>query len=338
MALSDDTEITIDRAIIPKDQKKIPTTRWDTLAKQQSFTMPKVPSRSRLDDTIVEDAATESSPPRGGPGRRLGGDGDGDEGTVRRGMVKQASLSSLPPRPTNFDFQMVRQTSSLTCLPRQSSFNSLTKDEQMKMPRLVKQRSLLSLRRGLCDEDQSIGIRPCMDKQNSCSLPNRPCRPHQSCVSSPGPEPNHIPKLPVRTDDSDETTDTLSSMPRLIKQTSFTVATLSSRGPLMGDDEKGGNGTDERRSSPEQNHIPKLPVRTDDRDETTDTLSSMPRLIKHTSFTVAGLSSRGPLMGDDEKGGNGTDERRSSHHSEEIKLGRKIATSLGGNNPYHYFL
>jgi hypothetical protein len=266
MALSDDTEITIDRAAMPKDQKKIPTTRWDTLAKQQSFTMPKVPSRRRLGATIEEDTATQSSLL---PARMIN-----HTSTPKRGMVKQASLSSLPPRRTNFDFHMVRQTNSLNTLPRQSGFNSLTKDEQRKMPRLVKQRSFSSLKRGLCDEDQSIGSRPCMNKENSFSLPYRPSLPHQSCVSSARPETNHIPKLPVRTDDSDETTDTLSSMPRLVKQ---------------------------------------------------------------TSFTVARLSSREPLMGDDEKGGNGTDERRSPHHSKGINLGREIATSCGGKNP-HFFL
>jgi hypothetical protein len=198
MSISDDTEIMIDRAALPKDRKKIPTTRWDTLAKQQSFTMPKVPSRRRLGDTIEEDTATalptrmikQTSPPRDGPGRRLGCDGDGDEPLPMRRMVKQSSLSSLPPSRPNFNFQMVKQN-SLSSLPRQSGFDSLTKDEQMKMPRLVKQNSFSSIQRRRCDENQSIGSRPCMKKQAAASLPNRPSRTQQSCVSSAGSEPNH---------------------------------------------------------------------------------------------------------------------------------------------------
>jgi hypothetical protein len=200
MKISDDAEIFIDRAAIPKDRKKILSTRWDTLAKQNSFTMPKVPSRRRLSDTIEEGTATvndplptrmirQTSPPRGGPGRRLGG--DGGEGAVRpgRGMVKQRSLSSLPPRRTNCNFPMVKQN-SLSSLPRQSGFDSLTKDEQMKMPRLVKQTSFSSLQRRRCDENQSIGSMPCMKKKTDFSLPNLPSRTEKSCVSSAGIEPN----------------------------------------------------------------------------------------------------------------------------------------------------
>jgi hypothetical protein len=126
MALSDDIEIVIDRAAIPTERKQKPTTCWDHLAKQQSFTMvPKVPSRRRLGD-FEEDTATESSPestrtikqtsvclPKGGARSRLGG--DGEEGTNLG--VKQTSLSS-PLRPT--------------------SFNHLTEDEQMEMPRLLR--------------------------------------------------------------------------------------------------------------------------------------------------------------------------------------------------------
>jgi hypothetical protein len=128
MALSDDIKIVIDRAAIPTERKRRPTTCWDHLAKQQSFSMPKVPSRIRLGDTIEEDTETESSSestrtikqtsfclPRGGIGSRL--DGDGDEG---------ASLG-------------VEQTSSSPL--RQTSFKHLTEDEQTEMPRLLKQSS-----------------------------------------------------------------------------------------------------------------------------------------------------------------------------------------------------
>jgi hypothetical protein len=306
MSLADDIEIISDRAAIPKDRKRRPTTRWDHLAKQQSFSMPKVPSRRRLGETIEEDTATEiyplpkrtitqsslSYPPRGGAVRR--NSGDGEKGAARPGMVRQASMS---------------------CLPRHTkSINSLSEVEQMKMPRLVKQKSL---HRKRCNNDQSTDSKPCMmHKQNASSLPNRPSRSHRRCLSNEGLEPNPLPKLPVRTDDSDESTDTLSSMPRLVKQTSFTVARLSSRGPLIGNDEKVGNRTDRRERMAKQNSftMPRRPTRTfdsdDELDERTDTLSSMPRLVKQTSFTVARHSSRGPLIGDDDEEENGCDRRQ----------------------------
>ncbi len=127
MSLPGNIEIVIDRAATPVNRKQKPPTRWDHLAKQQSLNMPKVPSRRRLGDPIEEDTATESSPlstraikqtslylPMGGTEGRLGG--SSDEGAARPGMAKQTSMKS-PPR-------------------RQTSFDSLTEDEQMKMPRL----------------------------------------------------------------------------------------------------------------------------------------------------------------------------------------------------------
>jgi hypothetical protein len=268
MSLSADIEILIDRAAIPKDRKRVPTTRWDHLAKQQSFSMPKVPSRRRLGDTIEEDMATERLPfpkrfikmssfddqPRGGAGRRLGG--DGNEGATRPGMAKQISLRSFS---------------------KQTSFDSLTEAEQMKMPRLVKQKSFSSIQRKRCDDDQSTDSKPCMmHKQNASSLPNRPSRSHRRCLSNEGLEPNPLPKLPVRTCDrdsgSDESTDTLSSMPRLVKQTSFTVARLSSRGPLIGNDEKEGNRTDRQERMAKQTSLamPRRPMQTVDSDDELD--------------------------------------------------------------------
>jgi hypothetical protein len=311
MSLPANIEIVIDRAATPVNRKQKLPTRWDHLAKQQSFTMPKVPSRRRLGDTVEEDTTTERPPlsermikqtsfslPRGGSVRRLGG--DDDEVATRPGMgVKQSSLSSLP-----------------RSYERQTSFNKLTKREQMKMPRLVKQCAFKSLPRGLCDDNQSIGSRPIMKKESTFSLPKCPSRPRRLNASSGGPEPNHQPKLPARKCSSDETTDTLSSMPRLVKQTSFTVAKLSSQGPLIGDDEKGGNRTDRRREMVKQDSLrmPRRPTRTpdsdDENDEKTDTLSSMPQLVEQTSFTVAKLSSQGALIGDDEKGGNRTDRQQ----------------------------
>jgi hypothetical protein len=311
MSLTLDIEIVIDRAATPIARKQRPTTRWDHLAKQQSFSMPKVPSRRRLGDTIEEDTATERPPlparmikqtsfslSKDGSGRRLGGD-DG-EGAARPGMgVTQSSLSSLPARPYD----------------RQTSFNKLTRNEQMNMPPLVKQCSFKSLPRGLCDDDESVGSRPCMQKEGSLSLPKRRSRPRRLSASSGGPEPNCRPKLPVRKASSDEATDTLSSMPRLVKQTSF-------------DDEKGENGTDRRRQMVKQDSItiPRRPNRTfdseDEKDEKTDSLSSMPRLVKQPSFTVSKLSSRGPLVGNDEKGGNGIDRRRQMVKQDSITMPR----------------
>jgi hypothetical protein len=308
MSLPDDIEIQSDNAAIPRDRKRRPTTRWDPLVKQQSFSMPKVPSRTRHDDTIEEDTATESCPvpsrrryqtslsypPRGGTGRRVGG--DGDEDAARPGLGAEQSSLRSPPRHSR-------------------SLNSRTEVEQMKMPRLVRQKSSPSLRRGLIDDDKSAGGRRCMNKQNSFSLPNRPYRPHRQ-------GPSHQPKLPVRTRDtdsgsesnnesnSDEISDNLSSMPRLVKQTSFTVARLSSRAPLIGTDEKGANVTQKQQqmAKPDSHTMPRCPIRTfdgdDEVDERTDTLSSMPRLVKQTSFTVARHSSRAPLIGDDEKWGS----------------------------------
>jgi hypothetical protein len=323
MSLSYDIEILIDRAAIPKDRKRRLTTRWDHLVKQQSFSMPKVPPRRRAGGTIEEDMATERSTqmikqtsfclPRGGTGRRLGG--DGDEGAPRPGMgVKQASLSSLP---------------------KQTSYRNLTKDEQMQMPRLSKQSSFKSRPRGLCEDD----------KQNSFTLPNRPSRPNRR-FSGGGPKPIRRPKLPFRTDDSDETTDIMPSMPRLAKQTSFTVGRQSSRGPLIGDDEKGAaNGTDRQQwmakqnsfTSPRRSSLDKRADNlssmrqrmakqnslgafdyNDEMDEKIDTLSSMisPRLEKQRSF-VARLSPRGPLLSieDDENEGTDNWEQMAMQHS-----------------------
>jgi hypothetical protein len=286
MSLADDIEIFIDRAAIPNGRKQRPTTRWDHLAKQQSFSMPKVPSRRRLGDRIDEIMAGESSPiptrmikqtsfclPRDVAGSRLGDDGDDDIGRPRMGM-KQTSLSSLP---------------------RQTSFKNLTEDEQMEMPRLVMHSSFKGLPRGLCDAGQSIGSRPCMSKQDSFSLPHRPSQPHRLNVSSFWPEQNH-----VNLSNSDATTDTLSSMPRLVKQTSFSLPHLPSQT----------QGLSVSSGWPEQNH-----VNYSNSEATTDTLSSMPRLVKQTSFTVARLSSRGPLIGDDEKEGNGNARCRQKQKS-----------------------
>jgi hypothetical protein len=311
MSLPDDIEIVIDRAATPMDRIQKPPSRWDHLAKQQSFTMPKVPSRRRLGDTIEEDTATERPPlsgritketsfslPRGGSVRRLGG--DDEEGATRPGMgTKQISLSCLP---SSYD--------------RQTSFKKLTKREQMKMPRLAKQCAFRSLPRGPCDDNQSISSRPIMRKESSLSLPKRPSRPRRLSASSGGPEPNYRPKVPVRSYSSDETTDTLSSMPRLVNQTSCTVAKLSSRGPLIGDDRNGGDDTDRRRQMVKQDSLtmPRRPTETldsdDENDEKSDTLSSMPLLVKQPSLTAAKFSSQGPLIGDDEKGGSGTDRRQ----------------------------
>jgi hypothetical protein len=345
MALSDDIEIVIDRAAIPGDRKQKPTTRWDHLAKQQSFSMPKVPSRRRLCDTTEEDKASPTSfcLSRDGSGRRLGG--DGDEGAPRPGMgVKQASLSSLP---------------------KQTSYRNLTKDEQMQMPRLSKQSSFKSRPRGLCEDDKqnsfTLPNRPSRqnrrfstggpkplcedDKQNSFTLPNRPSRPNRR-FSGGGPKPIRRPKLPFRTDDSDETTDIMPSMPRLAKQTSFTVGRQSSRGPLIGDDEKGAaNGTDRQQwmakqnsfTSPRRSSLDKRADNlssmrqrmakqnslgafdyNDEMDEKIDTLSSMisPRLEKQRSF-VARLSPRGPLLSieDDENEGTDNWEQMAMQHS-----------------------
>jgi hypothetical protein len=249
LSLREDVGVVFDRAAIPTGRKQRPTTRWDHLAQQQSFTMPKVPSRRRLGDTIDDETATECSPPmikqtsfclpRGGAGRRLCG--GGDEGADRPCMgAKQTSLSSLP---------------------MQTSFKNLTEDEQMEMPRLVKQSSVKRLPRRLCDAGKSIGSKPCMSKQNFFSLPHRPSQPHRLYVSSGGPEQNH-----VNNSISDATTDSLSSMSRMVKETSFTVVRLSSRGPFIGDDEKEGNGTDRCRHMAKQKSVtmPKRPTRTFD--------------------------------------------------------------------------
>jgi hypothetical protein len=127
MSFSDDIEILIDRAAIPKDRKRRPSTRWDHLAKQQSFSMPKVPCRRRIkEDTVTERSPPSrrvikqnsfDDPPMGGTGRRP--IGDGDEVTTRFGMTKQTSLR---------------------CLSRHTAFNALSEVERMKMPRLVKQK------------------------------------------------------------------------------------------------------------------------------------------------------------------------------------------------------
>jgi hypothetical protein len=146
MALSDDIEILRDRAVIPSGRKRRPTTRWDHLAKQQSFSMPKVPSRSRrLGDIIEEDTATESSPfpkrtikqsslsyppRRGETGRRPAG--DGNEGAARpSSMVKQTSLDCCLHTKQAYDYTR--------------NLNSLAEVELMTMPRLVKQKSFSSV-------------------------------------------------------------------------------------------------------------------------------------------------------------------------------------------------
>jgi hypothetical protein len=327
MSLADDVEVIVDRAAITKGRKQRPTTRWDHLAKQQSFSMPKVPSRRRLGDTIDEETATECSPrmikqtsfclPRGGTRSRLGD--DVDEGTADRpGMgAKQTSLS---------------------CLPRQTSFKNLTEDEQKEMPRLMKQSSFKSLQREVCESSQTTSSRP-----------KHPSRPQRRCMPKDSPKPNRRPKLTVHKDDSNDnaTTNTLSSMPRLVKQTSFTVARHSSRGPLIGSDENVANSSNRRHQMAKQNSLtmPREVLIGDDEqvanssdrrkqmskqislsmlrrrsltcdsktgklDEDNDPLSIMPRMVKQTSFTVTGHSSRGPLIDSDENVANGSDRRQ----------------------------
>ena len=174
---------------------------------------------------------------------------------------------------------------------RAACFKNLTENEQMEMPRLVK---------------QSIGSRP-----------KHPSRPQRHCASRDSPK--HRPKLTVCKNDSNnnEATDTLSSMPLLVKQTSFTFAGHSSRGPLIGDDEKEGNGIDRRRQMTKQDSLTMLRRRsltcgrdTGELDKKNDSLSSNPRLVKQTSFTVAGHSSQGGLISNDENVGNGSDRRQ----------------------------
>jgi hypothetical protein len=127
-----------------------------------------------------------------------------------------------------------------------------------------------------------------------------------------------------------------------VKQTSFTVAKLSSRGPLIGDDGKGGNGTDRRRQMVKQDSItmPRLPTRTFDSedekdDEKTDTLSSMPRLVKQPSFTVSKLSSRGPLIGNDEKGETWFDRRRQMVKQDSITMPRRPTRTFDEEDEKH---
>jgi hypothetical protein len=183
----------------------------------------------------------------------------------------------------------VKQTSFSTCsLPKQTSFKNLTEDEQMEMPRLlVKQSSFKTLPKGLSDASQTIGSRP-----------KHPSRPQRHCVSRDSP---NRPKLTVCKNDSNdnEATDTLSSMPLLVKQTSFTVAGHSSRGPLIGDDEKEGNGIDRRRQMAKQDSFTMLRRRS----------STCVDKKNDTSFTVSGHSSQRALIVDDENVSNGSNRR-----------------------------
>jgi hypothetical protein len=117
-----------------------------------------------------------------------------------------------------------------------------------------------------------------MNTQTSFSLPHRPSQPHRLCVlSDGGREQNHD-----SNSNNDATTDTLPGMPRLVRQTSFAVARLSSRGPLIGDEEKERNGIDRRRQMAKQKSfaMPKRPIRSfdsdDDLDESSTNFSSIP--------------------------------------------------------------
>jgi hypothetical protein len=276
--------------------------------------MHKQSSRRRLGDTIEDETATESWPlstrmikqtscclSRDGTQSRPGS--DGDDGAAWPGMgVKQTSLSNLP---------------------RQTSIKNLTEDEHMKMPRLVKQSSFESLPRGICDAKQSIG-----------SIPKYPSRPQRRGVSRVSPKPNHRPKLTFRKDDSDETTYTLASMPRIVKQTSLTGAMLSSRGSLTGDVEYIGNGSNRRQQMAKQNSLP-IPKRRsltcyskDKMDEKTGTLSSTRRLVKRTSLTGTRLSSCLPLIGNDEMEGSDPDRRERMAKQNSLTLPRRSIRSL----------
>jgi hypothetical protein len=264
--------------------------------------MHKESSRRRLGDTIEDEteqteteteteADTESSPlstrimkqtsfclSRGGTESRLGS--DGDKKAAWQGIgVKHSSLSSLP---------------------RQTNFEKLREDEELKKPQLLKQSPLPSIPTGvLCDAKKLIGRRP-----------EHPSRTQRSCMSRISPKPTHRPKLTFRKDASDETTDTLASVPRLVQQTSFTSARLSPRGPLLGGDKNGLKGSDKRQHLAKQMSLT-MPKRwslthdsKDQIDEKTDTLPAIPPLVKQVSLTGGRLSSRGPFLGDHEKVGN----------------------------------
>jgi hypothetical protein len=170
-----------------------------------------------------------------------------------------------------------------------------------------------------------LPTRLCDTKQSIRSRPKHPSRPQRRCTSRVSLKANHQPELTFRTDDSDETTDALLSIPRLMKQT-------SSRRTLIGGDEKVGNGDNRRQQMVKRNSFttPRrrsltcgskdkiaMPKRRslaceskDKMDEKTGTFSRMPRLVKQTSLTGARLSSRGPLIGDDDESGAKHSDRR----------------------------
>jgi hypothetical protein len=113
-------------------------------------------------------------------------------------------------------------------------------------------------------------------------------------------------------------------MPRLVKETSFTVARHSYRAPLIGDDEKGGTLYAKLALFFPQASDSVFDSE-DEPAEKTDTLSSMPFLVKQPSFTIPTLPS-GPLqLRDDESDDDSNVQRKadaapesSPHNSSQI--------------------
>lgn len=287
--LPTELDIVSDRAVLPENRKQKMKTRWDHLARQNSFSLPRAPARR---GSLIGSSNPEPPAPRmlkqssfsvRGSGRCFWGDLSDEFGGPPR-MVKQTSFAWRPDH-TTLGKEATRQAESMT-MPRLSKQRSFTErsnrrrpgcsdlasdsmtlptrrqqyrrahssDDLTLSPRKMKQRRNFStddLQLSPLKSDSRFSAIPTMPARFMDRAPKTPClsnrtvdRKENEVVSSEPSvsvtltetNPTALPQMPRRApSDSGD-----ANMPRLVKQTSFTVRTLSPNALLLDDEETEG--------------------------------------------------------------------------------------------------
>jgi hypothetical protein len=291
-AVEGEIDIVEDRAALPERRKQRLQTRWDHLAKQNSFSLPKPQRRSSI-VTEKPDALTPAKAEGDAPPRTIRQSSFTVHPRVSGMQLVGDDSTHIPSRQRT---QMPAKQRSFTWRSPKFDEDFMKKVDKLSMPRLSKQSPL----RTSNSSDNIEFEQHAMSNRNSSSFCTSLNRPHRRPVGSgissgrsndvSTVQPNMMmrstaftmmPKLPTRTVDREDAPlkqDT-PPMPRLTKQRS----------------------------------LPRLPIRTVDSDEEegkgkSHTPSNMPRLVKQTSFTLRTLSSTiGAFVDEEDKNYNTND-------------------------------
>jgi hypothetical protein len=203
-------EILSDPAVICKDRKRRPTTRWDHLVKQQSFSMPKVPSRRRLGG---DDCTIQVTPPcsplqttKTQTQQQLR-----SRPRMVNHMIKQTSFTVSRGKGTSGSsligddgYVSVSQRPSMV---KQASLSTLPRHSPLKMPRLVQQRypasnankrSLRKIQTTPCCDTKNIDAEEATDQANETDNMNGPCVTMSMSMQMQNSSSNSSPKRPSR--------------------------------------------------------------------------------------------------------------------------------------------